>query len=128
MPLWKTFSGKDKQTIKSKTWTTVTFDNKKELQLQSKGWSIMESMIRVHYPAEGCPTTVKLRLARWPDTNKEDLTGHTDFDPLPGDERHIHWQHFLLNRPDLTVAIKIWHNGTQPIVLDGRQFKTTRFK
>lgn len=128
MPLWKTFSGKDKQIIRPKTWTIVTFDGKGELPLPSQGWSIMESMIRVFYPKEGCPTTVKVRLARWPDTKKEDLTGHSDYDPLPGDERHIHWQHFLLNRPDLTVAIKIWHNGTQPIVLDGRQFKTTRFK
>ena len=128
MPLWKTNSGQDKQTIRPKTWTIVTFDKTKEMPLPAEGWSIMESMIRVFYPKVGCPTTVKIRLARWPDTPQEDLTGHSDYDPLPGDERHIHWQHFILNRPNLTVAIKIWHNGSRPIVLDGRQFKTTRFK
>jgi hypothetical protein len=128
MPLWKTLSKEKRQVIQPKTWTWVNYDGKVELPLPSRGWSIMESMIRVHYPETGCPTTVKIRLARWPGTKEEDLTGHTDFDPLPGNERHIHWQHFLLNRPNLTIAMKIWHDGSEPIVLSGRQFKTTRFK
>jgi hypothetical protein len=128
MPLYKTFSGKDKQVIRPKTWTIVRFDNTTRIPLPSKGWSIMESILRIEYPKSGCPTNVRYRLARWPNTPQEDRTGHTDFVPLPGKTRHHHWQHFLLNRDNLVVAMKIWHNGTSSITLDGRQFKTTRFK
>ncbi len=98
------------------------------MPLPEKGWSIMESIIRVEYPKTGCPTTLRMRMSRWPNTNREDETGHNDFNPIPGQTRHHHWQHFLLNRPELVVGIKVWHNGSQPIILDGRQFKTTRFK
>jgi hypothetical protein len=128
MPLWKTFSGKDKQVIRPKTWTMVNFDGTTEMTLPTQGWSIMESILRIEYPSVGCPTNVRYRLARWPNTPQEDKTGHTDFVPLPGDSRHHHWQHFLLNRPSLVIGMKIWHNGSRPIVIDGRQFKTTRFK
>jgi hypothetical protein len=128
MPLWKTFSGKDKQTILPKRWTFIKFDNVTSMPLPEKGWSIMESIIRVEYPKTGCPTTLRMRMSRWPNTNREDETGHNDFNPIPGQTRHHHWQHFLLNRPELVVGLKVWHNGSQPIILDGRQFKTTRFK
>ena len=128
MPLWKTLSNTNKQVIKPKTWTTISFNDVTEFKLPRFGWSIMTSIIRVFYPSTGCPTTVKIRLVRYPNTNKEDLTGHSDYDPLPNNERHIHWQHFILNRKDLTVSLRIWHNGKNPIILDGRQFKTTRFK
>jgi hypothetical protein len=128
MPLWKTDSGADKQTIPPKQWTFVRFRDTQTMPLPAKGWSIMESILRVEYPTLGCPKTLRCRLVRWPGTDREDETGHTDFDPIPGYTRHHHWQHFVLNRPDMTVGLRVWHDGSKPVVIDGRQFKTTRFK
>jgi hypothetical protein len=128
MPLWKTPSGVDKQIIVPRRWVFVKFDKVQEMPLPELGWSIMEAILRVEYPRTGCPTTLRMRMSRWPNSSREDETGHDEKNPIPGMTRHHHWQHFILNRPDLTVGIKVWHNGTQPIVLDGRQFKTTRFK
>jgi hypothetical protein len=128
VPLWKTPSGVDKQIILPRRWVFVKFDKVQEMPLPELGWSIMEAMLRVEYPRTGCPTTLRIRMSRWPNSSREDETGHDEKNPIPGMTRHHHWQHFILNRPDLTVGIKVWHNGTQPITLDGRQFKTTRFK
>jgi hypothetical protein len=128
VPLWKTNSGADKQVIRPKTWTLVKFDKVTKMPLPDQGWSIMESILRVEYPRTGCPKTLRYRLSRWPDTPQEDETGHSDYDPIPGYTRHHHWQHFLLNRPNLIVGMKVWHDGSSNITLDGRQFKTTRFK
>jgi hypothetical protein len=126
MPLYKTFSGKDKQIIQPRAWTFVKFDNDRFLPFPAQGWSIMEVILRVEYPATGCPTTLRGRFVRWPGTPNADETGHDDKNPIPNLVRHHHWEHFLLNRPNLTMGFRIWHNGTRPIVLDGRQFKHTR--
>jgi len=127
MPLYKTFSGKDKQTIQPRAWTFVKFDNDRFLPFPAQGWSIMEVILRVEYPATGCPTTLRGRFVRWPGTPNADETGHDDKNPIPNLVRHHHWEHFLLNRPNLTMGFGVWHNGTRPIVLDGRQFKHTQF-
>jgi len=81
-------------------------------------------ILRVEYPSSGCPTTLRGRYVRWPNTDKEDETGHNDVNPIAGMVRHHKWDHFLLNQPGLTMGFKVWHNGSRPIVLDGRQFKT----
>jgi len=128
MPLWKTNSGSDKQIIRPKAWTLIKFADVNQMPLPSVGWSIMGAILRIQYPKSGCPTTVRVRLARWPNTPQEDETGHNDYNPLAGQTRHHHWEHFILNRPNLVVGLKIWHDGNAPIILDGRQFKTTRFK
>jgi len=128
MPLWKTFSGKDKQTIRPKVWTLVKFDNDRIFPFpQNRGNSIVEVMLRVEYPRTGCPRTLRGRFVRWPNTPQADETGHDDKNPIAGMVRHHHWQHFLLNRPDMTVGFHVWHDGASPIVLDGRQFKYQRF-
>lgn len=126
MPLWKTDSGTDFQTIPPQRWTFVRFDGNEVFDLPAEGWSIMEVILRVDYPRLGCPKTLRGRLVRWPGTDQEDETGHNDVNPIPGYNRHHHWEHFLINRPQLTIGFRVWHDGRRPIVLDGRQFKTTR--
>jgi hypothetical protein len=128
MPLRKTNSGANKQTIRPRTWTLVQFANDTTMTFDEQGWSIMGVLLRVEYPRQGCPTTFRGRFMRWPDTPQEDATGFDDQDPIPGTTRHHYWSHFLMNRPALTVGFKVWHNGSAPVVLDGRQFKWTRFK
>jgi len=128
MPLFKTFSGKDKQTIQPKTWTAVRFADRDVIRLPDKGWSIYGVMLRVEYPKTGCPKTFKGRLLRFPGSGKEDWTGFDDKSPLVGETRHHSWHHFLLNQKDLTVSFMVWHDGDRPVVLDGRQFKWTRLK
>lgn len=127
MPLWKTFSGTDKQVIPPRQWTFVYFGEKQRSEFihKRKGTWLVNVILRVEYPDTGCPTTLRGRLIRYPNTPQEDRTGHKDVDPIPGLTRHHHWDHFLKLNRELPIAFKIWHNGRNPIVLDGRQFKTT---
>lgn len=128
MPLFKTMSGKDKQTIPPKTWTQVRFADRDVIRLANRGWSIYGVMLRVEYPKTGCPSTLKGRLVRFPGSDDEDWTGFDDKTPLPGKTRHHSWHHFLIGRKNLSVGFRLWHDGSKPIVLDGRQFKWTRLK
>lgn len=124
MPLWKTPSGVDKMKVMPNTWTWVKFENDRFFPFPSDGWSIMEVILRVEYPSTGCPKTLRGRFVRFPGTPKEDETGHNDMNPIPGYTRHHHWEHFLMNQANLTMGFRVWHDGKNPIVLDGRQFKT----
>jgi len=128
VPLFKTMSGTDKQVIQPRIWTSVRFAGRTNINLTKDGWSIYGVMLRVEYPEDGCPSTLKGRLVRFPDSNREDWTGFDDKSPLPGQTRHHSWHHFLIGQPGLNVAFRVWHDGKQPVVLDGRQFKWTRLK
>lgn len=127
MPLYKTFSGADKQIIKPKEWTYVTFQGKTEIPIARFGWSMIGILLRVEYPLKGSPKILSGRFARWPDSPREDTTGFDDKTTFPGENAHHYWSHFIKGQKDLTLGFKIWHNGTAPIVLDGRQFKWVRF-
>ena len=128
MPLYKTFSGDDKQVIPTREWTYVTFRGVTEIPLSQHGWNIYGVLLRVEWPADGCPTVLRGRIARWPGSEDEDTTGFDDKPPFPGQVRHAYWTHFLKGRKGLTAGFKVWHDGSVPIVLDGRQFKWTRLK
>lgn len=128
MPLYKTFSGADKQLIAPREWSFVSFRGVTEIPLPDKGWTLYGVLLRIEYPEEGCPTVLRGRLARWPDSKREDTTGFDDKPTWAGTNRHSYWSHFLKNQRDLTVGFKVWHDGPSPIVLDGRQFKWTRLK
>lgn len=126
MPLYKTFSGKDKQIIKPRKWTYVTFRDEWKIPMSETGWNIYGVLLRVEWPASGGPTVLRGRLARYPKTKREDITGFDDKHPFPGKSRHAYWNHFIKGKPGLVVGFKVWHDGDVPLVLDGRQFKWTR--
>lgn len=122
--LLKTPSGEDRQIIKPATWTLVRFAGEVLMPLQPDGWTLTEVTLRVEYPSyPACPRTLRGRFVRRPLTPRADETGHDDKNPVPGLTRHHHWQHFLKNSTGLTLGFKVWHDGSAPIVLDGRQLK-----
>lgn len=123
--LLKTPSGEDPQRIRPNTWTLVTFAGQRIAPLPAAGWSILEVTLRVQYPTNGAPRTLRGRFLRRPATPRQDETGHDDKNPIAGMTRHHHWQHFLLNQADLTIGFHVWHDGDDAIVLDGRQLKAT---
>lgn len=127
MPLWKTFSGVDKQVIKPRSWTFVSFGETKQTEFihRRSGTWLINIILRIQYPQTGCPNTLRGRLVRFPNTNQEDETGHNDVNPIPGLTRHHHWDHFLILNSSIPLGFRVWHNGTNDVVLDGRQFKTT---
>jgi len=127
MPLWKTPSGVDKIKIQPKVWTYVKFENDRYFPLSNGGWSLVEVMLRVEYPKTGCPKTLRGKFVRFPGTAFEDETGNNDVDPIIGATRHHHWQHFLINQGNMTLGFRVWHDGSSPIVIDGRQFKAVAF-
>lgn len=123
--LLKTPSGTDQQVVRPETWTLVTFGKQLFIPLHPSGWSLVEVTLRVQYPGyPSCPRTLRGRFVRRPLTPKADETGHDDKNPIPGLTRHHHWQHFLKNSSGLTLGFKVWHDGSAPIVLDGRQLKS----
>lgn len=124
--LAKTESGRDKQTIKPRTWTYVRFGDKKQTSFRETGSGklFFNVILRVEYPEVGCPTTLRGRFVRWPRTAKADQTGHNDVNPIAGLTRHHHWDHFLENQTNMSVGFWVWHDGKSPIVLDGRQIKS----
>lgn len=124
MPLWKTPSGTDKLKIQPNTWTYVKFASLRNFPMPADGWSLVEATLRVEYPKTGCPKTLRGHFIRVADL---DDTGNNDVNPIAGMVRHHHWQHFLLNTPGLVLGFRVWHNGTAPITIDGRQFKTIAF-
>lgn len=125
MPLWKTESGVDKMRIPPKQWTWIKFADDRFFPLPDNDWSIMETILRVEYPGyPACPRTLRGRFVRFPGTAKEDETGHNDVNPIPSLTRHHHWQHFLVGQRELTIGFRVWHDGSAPITIDGRQFKT----
>ena len=126
MPLYKTLSGKDKQTVQPRKWTYVTFEGVTDIPLSEEGWNIYGVMLRIEWPAVNGPTVLRGRLARWPETSREDTTGFDDKHPFPGQVRHAYWQHLLKGRDGLSAGFKVWHDGAVPIILDGRQFKWTQ--
>lgn len=127
-PLWKVESGKDKQTIKPKTWTYVSFEKKTQFTVPAEGTWEWVIVLRVEYPKTGCPTVLRGRLARYPGTDKLDETGHDDKNTSgwAGDTYHSHWSHPIECGPKMPIGFWVWHDGSAPVVLDGRQIKAKR--
>jgi hypothetical protein len=124
--LAKTDSGSNKQVIQPKQWTLISFGKNKQTSFISHGAGklLFNVILRVEYPEIGCPRTLRGRFVRWPNTTKSDETGHNDVNPIAGLTRHHHWSHFLENRSKMPVGFIVWHDGENPVVLDGRQIKS----
>lgn len=121
----KTDSGIDKQSIKPKTWTYVRFNGKTSFKVnQVASWHWI-TVLRIEFPATGSPNVVRGRFARFPETTKIDETGHDDKNVAgwSGKIYHSHWSHVFRCSPSIPIGFWIWHDGTIPIVLDGRQIK-----
>lgn len=124
--LAKTESGIDKQTVQPNKWTLVRFGERKKTSFTEigSGKLFFNVILRVEYPELGCPSTLRGRFVRWPNTAKADETGHNDVNPIAGLTRHHHWDHFLENQPKMPVGFIVWHDGKKPVVIDGRQIKS----
>jgi hypothetical protein len=120
-------SGADPFTVRPREWTIVPFDGRKVFDFPVVGWSLVETILQIRYPLVGCPSTFRGRFVRHPGTAKDDETGHNDVNPIKGLTRHHHWEHFLKNSSGLRVAFRVWHDGSKPVVVDGRQFKFVGF-
>ena len=123
MALFKTMSGASPFSVPAQKWTLLPFDGVRVIPFDASGWSLLEVTLQVRYPVSGGPSTLRGRFVRRPGTKLEDETGHDDKDPLAGKTRHHHWQHFLKNSSGLTMGFHVWHDGRNPVIVDGRQFK-----
>ena len=123
--LHKTDSGIDKQSIKPKTWTYVRFAGATSFKVnQVASWHWM-TILRIEFPGTGSPNVIRGRFARFPGTTKIDETGFDDKNVAgwSGKTYHSHWSHVFRCAPSMPIGFWIWHDGTKPIVLDGRQIK-----
>jgi hypothetical protein len=124
--LEKVESGKDKFSVKPKTWTFVPFNGKTKFYADKEARNIWTCVLRVWFPSGNMPTTVRFRFVRYPGTAKHDETGHTSYPIMPdwaGNSEHLHFTHEFLSGPKMAVGVWLWHNGASPITLDGRQVK-----
>jgi len=125
--LHKTDSGTDKQTVKPKEWTYVRFDAKTAFKVAVAGVYHWAVILRIEYPSTGAPNVVRGRFVRYPNTPKADETGHDDKNAygFSGQTFHSHWAHYFTVAKTMPVGFWVWHNGSKPIILDGRQIKAT---
>jgi hypothetical protein len=123
--LHKTDSGADKQIIKSKEWTYVRFDGLTKFKVPADGIYTWAVILRITYPSVGCPNIVRGRFVRYPGTAKADETGHDDKNTYGWTRQslHSHWMHYFTVTKTMPVGFWVWHNGSKPITLDGRQIK-----
>lgn len=87
---------------------------------------MMETTIQIELPASGLPNVVRVRFCRYPNTEKADYTGHFSYPVHPGMAGKTVWitlAHSILFNRAMNVAVYVDHDGANPIVLDGRQFK-----
>ena len=85
-----------------------------------------ETTVQIELPANGVPNVVRFRLCRYPNTAAADYTGHFSYPVHPGMAGKEVWvtlSHSILATSKMPVALYIDHDGTSPIVLDGRQIK-----
>ena len=123
--LHKTVSGTDKQSIKPKTWTYVRFNGATSFKTKIVAPWLWNVILRIQYPKTGAPKVVRGRFVRYPGTAKADQTGFDDKNVAgwSGKIYHSHWTHVFRGSPSMPIGFWIWHDGTKPIVLDGRQIK-----
>lgn len=123
--LFKTDSGIDKQSIPPKTWTYVRFQGKTIFKVPVIAFWHWVTILRIEFPASGSPNVVRGRFARFPGTDKIDETGHDDKNVMgfSGKTYHSHWTHVFRTAASMPIGFWIWHDGTSPIILDGRHIK-----
>lgn len=126
--LYKVDSGTSKQKIAPRTWTYVKFPTKTSFTVPDKGNYNWEVVLRVEYPKAGTGDILRGRFARYPGTSKIDETGHDDKNTYhwDGGVYHSKWDHTFVSDSTMPVGFWVWHNGSKPIILDGRQIKASK--
>ena len=123
----KVVSDKDKQAIAPNKVTAVRINGKtswKGSPRRKRNW--WETTVQVELPASGLPNIIRFRFCRYPGTAKADYTGHFSYPVHPGMKGRTIWvtlAHSFISGGTMPVGLYIDHDGTAPIVLDGRQIK-----
>lgn len=87
---------------------------------------LWETTVQVELPVSGLPNIIRFRFCRYPGTVKKDYTGHFSYPVHPGMAGREVWitlAHSFVSGGTMPVGLFIDHDGTAPIVLDGRQIK-----
>jgi hypothetical protein len=123
----KVVSNKDKQSIPPSKVTAVRINGKTKWKGSTRRRRIWwETTVQVELPASGLPNIIRFRFCRYPGTAKADYTGHFSYPVHPGMKGRTIWvtlAHSFISGGTMPVGLYIDHDGTAPIVLDGRQIK-----
>ena len=123
----KVVSDKDKQTIPPKNAEKVRINKKTAFKGSLRSQRLLwETTVQVELPKSGLPSTIRFRFCRYPNTAKADYTGHFSYPVHPGMAGKTVWvtlAHSFISGGKMPVALYIDHDGSAPIVLDGRQIK-----
>ena len=125
----KVASNKDKQTIQPNKPTKVIINGKTDFKgsLRSRR-NLWETTVQVELPKTRLPNIIRFRWCRYPDTASADYTGHFSYPVHPamaGREIWVTLAHSFISGGSMPVALFLEHDGTTPIVLDGRQVKSS---
>jgi hypothetical protein len=123
----KVESNKDKQRIISGKAVLVRINGKTSWKgsVRQKR-NMWETTVQVELPGGGLPSVIRFRFCRYPGTAKADYTGHFSYPVHPGMAGKEVWvtlAHGFISGGKMPVGLFIDHDGTAPIVLDGRQIK-----
>lgn len=124
----KVVSNKDKQIINPNDATKVRINGKTSFKgsvRQRRLW--WETTVQIELPATGCPSVVRFRFCRYPNTEQADYTGHYSYLVNPaihaGKTVWVTLAHSFISGGKMPVALYVDHDGSAPIALDGRQVK-----
>ncbi len=125
----KVVSDKDKQSIPSNKVTAVRINGKTSWKAgRRRTRYLWETTIQVELPASGLPNIIRFRFCRYPGTVNKDYTGHFSYPVHPGMAGREVWvtlAHSFISGGTMPVGIYLDHDGSEPIVLDGRQIKAS---
>ena len=123
----KVASNVDKQSIPGNKVTIVRINGKTSWKAgRRRTRYLWETTIQVELPATGLPNIIRFRFCRNPETTNRDYTGHFSYPVHPGMAGREVWvtlAHSFISGGAMPVGIYLDHDGSEPIVLDGRQIK-----
>ena len=123
----KVASNVDKQSIPGNNPEKVRINGKTSWKPASRTKRMTwETTVQIELPTTGLPNIVRFRFCRYPNTAQADYTGHFSYPVHPGMAGKEVWvtlAHSVLMNRSMNMALYIDHDGSAPIVLDGRQIK-----
>ena len=123
----KVASNVDKQSIPGNNPEKVRINGKTSWKPASRTKRMTwETTVQIELPATGLPNIVRFRFCRYPNTAQADYTGHFSYPVHPGMAGKEVWvtlAHGFISGGKMPVGLFIDHDGSAPIILDGRQIK-----